>query len=253
MQMENNTKNTVNRYKHYATDLKRYYRMPFIQTSLTSVLSLLIVAFFIFVALKPTLATISRLKQKIQDSKQTLTKLDAKVNALQKISTLQPSYSPLIPYVDNLIPQDGPRYQTVVGMMELIASENKVKISSNTQGEALTYSKIADPYSGISRVVVSMPINFRVSGLFVDISRFFEALLAADRLISIDSISFTREVQKQDSLGLISFNVSGNVHYLANDAMLRTILPSLKNQQNDSKVEENPDVVKNWDSRSSQL
>jgi Tfp pilus assembly protein PilO len=230
--MPSETQTTFNRYKKYSTDLRRYYRMPAIHTSLTVVLSLFITAFFILIALRPTFVTITTLRKTIVDSETTLAKLQTKASALQRISNQRDKYEPYEKYVNSSIPTDGPRYQNVAAAMEILAAESHVTLRTLNQGEALTFSKISDPYSGKHRVVSDMDFSLRVSGTYTNLSDFFQKLLSLDRLITIDSLSFARDSQSaNDSTANISINISGNIHYLANDSLLNGILPSRRNAQ----------------------
>lgn len=226
------------RYKKYSTDLKRYYRMPAIQTSLSVVLSIFIISFFIFVALRPTFVTITGLKQTIAESQTTLKKLQTKSASLQRISATWDTILPLQKFVDNSIPADGPRYQAFTKAVEILAVENNVNVASETLGDALTYSKIVDPYSGMNRTVVSLPVSLRVTGEYPQVSAFLTALTSIDRLMSFESISFTKDVKLASGETGLSFLVSGKIHYLANESQLTVVFPA-KNEGGISKEETN--------------
>ncbi|KKU45346.1 MAG: hypothetical protein UX62_C0037G0005 [Microgenomates group bacterium GW2011_GWA2_46_7] len=61
--------------QHYARDLRRYYRMPATQMSLTVVLSLFIMAVFIVLALRPTIVAIVKLQKTIVEARKTVEQL----------------------------------------------------------------------------------------------------------------------------------------------------------------------------------
>lgn len=219
------------RYKKYSTDLRRYYRMPAVQASLSVVLSLFISAFFIFLAIRPTLVTITNLNNKIAESDKTLSQLEAKAAILANISKTWDTFEPVIPFVDNTIPADGPRYQALTKSMELLASESSVTLSSENIGDALVYSKIDNPYGGNKRTVVSIPFTIRVSGPYPNIREFFTKLTAMDRLVTIESITFTKDTKiARDEKQGVTFTITGDVTYLADESKIVNILESSKDE-----------------------
>lgn len=211
-------------YRNISANLKRYYRMPSVKTSLTVVLSIFIVAFFIFVAMRPTFVTIAELNKTIEASRQTLKQLENKTASLEKMNQVWEQVQSKEIYVDNNIPSDGPRYGELAKVMEVLAYETGVELTSETVGGALTYSNISDPYSGMNREVISMPFSIRVTGGYLAISKFLERLGSIERLVTLDNLTFTRNTRSSNSTGELTFNISGQVHYLADKTILNPIL-----------------------------
>lgn len=220
--MSSESRNYLTRYKKYSTDLRRYYQMPAVQTSLSVVLSIFIVAFFIIFALRPTLVTITGLNKTIAQSEDTLKKLTTKSAALQSISVSWEKIQPMEKYLNNSIPVDGVRYRQLATTLEIIAYESGVTLSSQSTGGALTFSTIIDPYIGPDRNVVSTPFSLTVIGSYPAVNTFVTKLLAIDRLISIESLSYVQDTKKSDSEAHISTTITGNVHYAANPQMINT-------------------------------
>ena len=222
---------SYSRYKKYATDLRRYYRMPTVQVSLSLVLSLFITAFFVLLAIRPTLVTIAKLNKTIEESEKTLKQMETKADALEKIAVTWEEIKPITKFIDNSIPVSGPGYQSLTKAMELLAIESGVTISSETVGEALTYSKIVDPYSGNKRTVVKMPFTIKVAGDYPSTSKFLAAITSMDRMISIDSIGFAKDAKLgKDSPG-VTFTLAGNVSYLADPAQVAKIISKEKGKK----------------------
>ncbi len=226
--MSPDNKESYSRYKKYTTDLRRYYRLPAVQTSLSVVLSLFVVAFFILVAIRPTLITIAKLNKTIEESQKTLDQLTKKAAALNQITKIWEEISPLEKYIESSIPSDGPHYQSLTRAMELLAGENGVKLTTLMVGDALTYSKLIDPYTGIKRTVVEMPFSLRVSGGYPEISRFLTGLTQIDRLIAIESIAFSKDAKTGENELSISISLTGTVSYLADETLLNNILGEKK-------------------------
>lgn len=219
---------SYNRYKKYSTDLRRYYRLPAVQASLSVVLSLFISAFFILLAIRPTLITITTLNSKIEESEKTLDQLEVKANALTSVAKTWSTVEPLLPFIDNAIPTDGPRYQSLTKSMEILASETGVILGSENIGDALVYSKVADPYTGTKRSVITTPFTIRVSGSYPSIREFFTKLTTMDRLVIIEGITFTKDAKAAQEQPGVTFTVSGSVTYLADESKLVKILESAK-------------------------
>jgi len=199
--------------------------MPVVQTSLSVVLSLFIISFFILVALRPTLTTIAGLNKTIDESESTLKKLENKARTLQTISNQWDENAQYLGVVNSAIPIDGAQYKELTNSLEAAAILSGSRLTSLTLGPVLTYSSIADPYSGKGRVVVKVPLSMRVSGGFSSIEGYLKQIARMDRLVGIDSLAFSRDTQKNNGVDTgISFNISGYVYYLANDKVLEPIL-----------------------------
>ncbi|MFH2019443.1 MAG: type 4a pilus biogenesis protein PilO [bacterium] len=222
--MNASLKQRYGRYKQYSTNLAKYYRVPSIQISLSIVLSIFVCAFFVLVAIRPALIAITELKQNITESEKTLKQLQTKTAALQKASKLWEEIELKQTQIDASFPSDGPNYQTIAEAVEVLANESGVVISSESLGSALTYSSIIDPYVGKERTMIEMPFSVRVKGGYLEITSFLEQILSMRRVLGVESISFEKDIAKEN-LGLsLSLNISGQFHYLANEEQLKNIL-----------------------------
>lgn len=221
--MTQGTKLASARAKKYSLDLARYYRNASTQVSLSLVLSLFIVAFFILVALKPTFVTIAELTTEIEDTEQTLAALKTKSISLQQASVTWESIQDQLPYVETSIPHESPQYQQITKSMEVLAREAGVEVTSLNLGDALLYSQIIDIYTGREQKVVEMDMAVRVKGNFAQTLAFLEALLEVDRLVKIDSVTMTKEVEGGQDVQ-IGMSITGAVSYLADEQLLNKSL-----------------------------
>lgn len=229
--MNTTSKSSFNRYKKYSTDLRAYYRLPAVQTSLSLVLSIFVTAFFVLVAIRPTLVTIAKLKVSIEETNKTLESLKKKSQNLQTIANKWEEILPLQKFLDNSIPVDGPRYQPLAVAMEVLAKESDVTILSLTVGDALTFSKVADPYTGTKRTVVSMPFTARITGGFLNANDFFTKISNMDRVISIDSIGFSKIAKTSQSEGGVSFTLTGYASYMADESIIKKVIEDGKDKK----------------------
>lgn len=217
-------KQQYGRYRQYSVNLMKYYRVPSVQKSLSLVLSILVSAFFITLAIRPTLIAITKEKQTISESEKILVQLKAKTAALQKANIVWESIQPMRPQIEASFPSSGPDYQTITKSIEILAIESGVTIASEALGEALIYSSIIDPYSGKGRVVVEMPYSVKVGGTYSQLISFFDQILNMNRVFGVESLGIGEDVSKAnvDSGGL-SLGLSGHIYYVANQEQLSTI------------------------------
>lgn len=213
----------------YTQDLRRYYRLPAVQSSLTVVLSLFVIAFFITFALRPTILAIVSLRANIVESKKTLQILDTKVGNLQKASTQLDAIKPSLEMLNTDIPNLGAAYNPLAIDTETIALQSGVVLDSESVGATLLFSKILSPFTpNKNQVVVELPYSIRVIGNYANVYTFLTKLLSLQRIIQVDNVSIAREVSAKNAAGQVSLNVSGNAYYLADEALLKAAINAKK-------------------------
>lgn len=222
--MSTNLKQKYSRYKQYSTNLAKYYRLPSIQRSLSLVLSVAISALFISVAIRPALIAISELNNTIAESKTILQQLKIKTQALEQASILWEKIQPMQAEIEASFPSNGPNYQTIAEAIEVLARESGATVMSESVGEALVYSRIIDPYEGKERIVVEMPYSVRIKGSYQQTTHFLQQILFMSRVFSLESLSFEKDVSKDNLGAIVSLSLSGQFHYLANEKQLNNIL-----------------------------
>lgn len=212
--------------RRYSQDLRRYYRLPAVQVSLTLVLSLFVMAIFILFALRPTIVAIVSLRQTITESESTLQKLNTKVTNLQNAANQLEALKPLLPAVNTTIPNDGSRYSQLTKDVESLAIQNGVSIESESMGSTLLFSRVLSPFvPSKNQSVVAMPYSVRVTGSFASVNGFLRGLMSMERVILVDSVTLTRDAGARTTVPIISLNISGNVYYLADQTQLDKAIP----------------------------
>jgi len=212
------------RGRHYGVDLKRYYRLPATQVSLTTVLSLLIVAFFVIVAIRPTLVTVATLKKSIETEEKTLKALRTKEKAVQRAATLYEELKSGTLYTDRAVPLTGAKYDDLAKTFEILASQAGVELTGVTVGESLLYSEILKPYEGRAREAVSVPVTVRVSGSYPLVRKFFNLVISIDRLIEIETLSVGRDSGGRGKEEGVALSLTGTAAYMADKATIAKIL-----------------------------
>lgn len=206
----------------YSQDLRRYYRMPAVQTSLTLVLSLFVVSFFLVFALRPTIISIATLKKNIAESQKTLKTLDTKVASLQKASKELDQIKPFLPTLNKEIPNDGAQYSPLVVAVEGLAVQTGVQLESESVGPTLLFSRLLSPFvPNKSQNIIMLPFTVRVIGRYPNVYDFLSKLVALERIIMVDTVTISREASSKNSDGIVALNISGNTYYLADEALLK--------------------------------
>lgn len=217
---------------HYQNDLRRYYRLPAVQVSLTIVLSLFVVAIFIVFAISPTINSIVSLRKTINESKKTLVLLDKKVVDLQRANMQLETLNLALPALNASIPNTSAGYSEFYTSIEALARQNGVVLESETLGATLLTSRILSPFEpSKSQSVIALPFSLRVTGAYPNVSLFLANLLAMERVVMIDSATITREAGPKNTSAIVALNVSGNAYYLADEAQLKKSMPESKGKK----------------------
>jgi len=230
MNTPTNPKLGASRARRYGLDLSRYYKIPAVQSTLSVVLSLFVVAIFILFAIKPTFVTIVKLQKSIEDSAKTLQTLTTKVAALERASTNLESLKPFLPMIEASIPSKEAGYATLTSSVELIAYQSGVALTTTTLGETLLYSRIFTPFTpSKGESVIALPFTARVVGSYGAISQFLQSLMKMDRIVHIESLTYAREGNVRSTTeSATSLTISGEAYYLADQAQLLKTLSVTK-------------------------
>lgn len=218
----------MNNNRRLRLDLMRYYRLPSVQVSLGVVLALLITAFFIMFAIRPTLVTITKLQSEIEESRKTLTLLETKVQALTTASTLLEKIKPQLPKIEESIPGEGMSYEKLAYNLEALAQNTGTRLESFTLGESLLSSRLINAYAeNKKQEVIASRITIRINGAYPQINAFLTRLASTIRLTSIESVAILRDGTKANEAGSgsLSMTISGEVYYLADPAAINKVFP----------------------------
>jgi len=215
--------------QHYARDLRRYYRMPATQMSLTLVLSLLIMAVFIVLALRPTIVAIVKLQKTIMESRKTVQQLESKVSDLEKASSQLEIIKAALPILNMSITNNGASYDPLNPQIELLASQTGVQLTGESLGPTLLYSRIITPFTPKKdQGVVELPVSIRVTGNYQAVIMFLTQLLNMERMVGVSSVVVTKEAGSREENVGVAMSIAGNAYYLANEAQLETALTEQK-------------------------
>ena len=218
--------------ERYTRDLRKYYRLPAVQVSLTLVLSFFVMAMFIVLALRPTLVSIVALKKNIEESKTTLTKLDAKVASLQKVSTQFEKIKPMLAVLNTDIPNKGADYSPLSTSIEVLSAQSGTKLESESLGPTLLFSRLFSPFTpNKNQAVVTLPFAVRVTGSYSAVSEFLKKLLSMERILMVETITITHEATSKTTTPNVALGVTGSAFYLADSLQLEKALTTVKGKK----------------------
>lgn len=188
-------------YDKYYQELLPYFKEEKNQRYFMLILTFGASIFFLLFAISPTISTIAKLNKQIADSKFVDQKLSEKINSL---STLSQSYNNLsqdLQFVTNAVPIK-PEAPTLAALIQGVADE------SSTQLTALHVSSIEFSGQAASN---SSNFSFSISGngSYESINNFVSSLSSMQRVITINSLQFTKGAQE----GNVGVEIGGSAFY----------------------------------------
>lgn len=210
-------------------DLARIYRTPAMQVSLTIVLSLFVISFFVIFALRPTIISIVTLKKTIAESQKTLQQLETKSRNLELVATQLEEIKDELPRLTLSVPTKGAEYASLTRDLEILAQQTGSKLDSESLGPTLLFSRILSPFTpSKDQTVVELPFSIRVTGSYASVINFLARVLSMPRIMMVESATITREAGPKNAATSVALNISGSTYYLANEAQLQKALPEKK-------------------------
>jgi Tfp pilus assembly protein PilO len=195
--------------------------MPAVQVSLTLVLSVFLMSVFVVFALRPTILSIVNLKKTISESKKVLQQLETKVNFLQKASNQLETLRPVIPNINNSIPNNGAMYSPITLAIDELAYQVGVIVESESLGPTLLYSRILSPFTpNKNQKVVELSFSLRVSGGYSEVTDFLNMMMKMERIVLVDNVTIAKQAGAKNSTASVTMNVSGLAFYLADATQL---------------------------------
>jgi Tfp pilus assembly protein PilO len=190
------------------TTLIQFYSQPVAKVSIELFLSIGTVVFFAIFAIRPTLLTMSDLIKEIDDKKQLDQKLDQKVAALSTVQNVYTSLENRLVVLDQAIPSQ-PEFETVLKIIEKIASEQQLAISSIQVKEIPKTTTDNLPFNKKQRI--SLPISVTVIGDYQAIRDFVIAIINTRRALIVDSMIFS--VNEERGIKKLQANITINMQY----------------------------------------
>ena len=193
-------------YSRYFTYIKPITRLPIVKTYGSTIFTLIVMAIFIFFAIKPTVETILVLQKKLADSEAVLEKVQNKANHL---SLGKKNYENLDPNIktkmQNAIP-DTAGLRSLIQTLETSAKTYEASVSA-LQIQPLVIIPKGDNQVGS---LAEVGFTFNIEGDYRNLTSLLQDLKSSARLISIESLSLTKV---SEGAGLI-MSLSGKAYYI---------------------------------------
>jgi Tfp pilus assembly protein PilO len=192
-------------YSRYFTYIKPISRIPVVKTYGSAIFSLLIITFFIFYAIKPTIETILVLQKKLDDSNLVLEQVNQKAKDL---SLAKQNYDKINPNLktkmQTLIP-DTATLRSLTDSLEQSAKAHQASIS------ALQIQPLVLEIKPVDKLGTIAPIDFsfNVEGSYENLLAILQDLRTSSRLLSVEDLSIT---SSEESILIMS--ISGKAYYI---------------------------------------
>lgn len=191
-------------YSRYYTYIKPLAKLPIVKTYGSTLFTLVIVTFFIFYAIKPTVETILVLQKKLDNSTVVLEQVNLKAKNLSQGKANLENMNPTTKSkINNFIPNTV-NLKSIIQTLEASAKVHEASVSA-LQIQPII---IESPSEAVG-TVANLEFIMNIQGEYKNLVSVLQDLQRSDRLIFIDKISFSSQ---EDSALIMS--ISGKAYYI---------------------------------------
>jgi len=187
-----------------------FYQKPIAQISTELFFTIAATIFFALFAIRPTILTMTELVKEIDDKKTTVEALKKKVTAL---NTVQKEYFVLqnqFYLLEEAIPSE-PRLADVVGVIEKVASDLQISITSLQLPELPLKSKTPVDFS--KKAVITKNVTVDISGDYLQIKAFINALSGLRPILGVESATINRKTEREEESSITTATIRIQVYY----------------------------------------
>ena len=204
----------LGRYQKYLKLLRDIWqKREDVQLYLGLLLTLTAISFFVWFAIRPTLATILELVRQIDGQKQTLAQLEKKAAALSQAQREWQRIENYIDLVNQAIP-DGALPEITARQIEALAGEENLALVNLSVGKIKILGTMQEEQTKIDlpKNVRSFPISFTVQGAPERIFSFLSRISQVRRPIIWESISVSGK--PPEAATNLSLTISSSFPYI---------------------------------------
>lgn len=176
--------------KEITAALNNFYQRPIAMVSLELLLSISLVAFLAVFAIQPTLLTMSDLIQERKEKIELFDQLEKKTASLRSAQELYIQAQPKLPQLNEAIPPK-PELMRSLKIIEKLATENNIIIENMSIQTIPDEITVTDTKIKISKV--DFPVKVSITGEFLDIRAFIQALQNSRRSFVVSTVTFNLE------------------------------------------------------------
>lgn len=192
------TKDIFKKFPHKElVEISPFLKQKRVQVFTSLAFSLAALSFFGFFAINPTLSTIAQLKKQLSDSRLVDKKLGEKIINL---GLLREKYSLLendVPLVLTVLPQS-PNAPLLIGKIQSLAKESNLTVKK-IQSLAVELAKPNDALDNYASFVFALEAEAPSQS---EVSNFLSSLINFDRIVTIDTLSLTKEEGEKIKISL---------------------------------------------------
>lgn len=208
------------RYRKYFSGLSQIYQQKKTRTYAEIIFSLLTISLFLFLAIKPTLMTITHLVKQIKDQKEVVKKLQAKINALQEAQNEYTLVENNLYLVDQALPEN-PRVSTLVKEIEVLTRHASVDLKTIRFGQAPLLGKAPSvnrekDKKASTNQIPSISFTLATTGDYRSLKNFLQSLSSLRRVVLVDSFIF-KAAEGKESNSPLTLSLNGRACYLEPD------------------------------------
>ena len=186
--------------KQVSQALDAFYQQPVARVSLELILTILMVIFLAVFAIRPTLVTMSDLIKEIEDKQKLSDDLSKKIAALSTTQVEYAAAEPKLVFLNEAIPST-PDLLTTLKIIEKLAEENKVIINTASINEVPPEVSEENAINDKTLVRKNLSASLSLTGDYVSIRSYVQALMNTRRSIIVDTITFSvQDTRDQKSL-----------------------------------------------------
>lgn len=189
-------------------NLTQFYQKPVAQVSLELFLSILAVIFFAILAIRPTLLTMADLIKEIEDKQRLDSQLSQKIAALSSVQSQYLALENRLEVIYQAIP-DAPEFEKSLKIIEKIASENNLVISSIQVPEIP--KEIESDVSFRQKERQNIPLTIMVRGNYTDIRDLVEKMKNSRKTFVVDSVIFS--VSQERGNDILQATITAYIQY----------------------------------------
>ena len=178
-------------YKEYLSKSKDFYQKAVLKASTNLILTFAVISVFAFFAIKPTLVTITKLNKELEESKMVNRKLEKKIKDLEQARIFYSQAEPDLPLVDLALPQKV-NFNQFASKINYLAFSHNLTLLSNSF-EEFDFFSLAPPETKEIEKAEASSFNFKITvvGSFTDIKNFVQDLEKIDRVVQINTVTFS--------------------------------------------------------------
>ncbi len=205
-----NTDNTAIDQKRQQARNKRFLQSPQGKSLAWLSLSVFTVAFFLIVAIKPTIITITKLIKEIEEKEAAILLLDKKIGSLVTAQKIYAENGQRLPMLDQALPEKS-EFPWLANFLDSVALSSQVELSS------LSFEKINLNFVPSAKESEKPPpyrlVNFSTNaeGDYLNLKNFVSFLEGSRRLILIElaKVSETKKKDEEKINTTLQLNISG--------------------------------------------